>query len=286
LPIAWHFLPLPHLQGAGLKPGAFCYAGLARPAQRRFEHLSTLPQAEIDRALSEDRPRNEAEYLSIWRSDIDNYISREVVEGCLGDYHEQLPAANTSYHAFVDPASGSGEDSFTLSVAHKQNSQIFIDCVREIRPHFSPAAAVEYLAVTVKSYRCSSVTGDHYAGEFPRELFKKHGIRYEVCKSPKSDLFRDLLPLLNSGSITLPRNDRLVAQIVGLERRVTRAGKDSITHPDHGHDDVANCVAGVATSLRFPTYNIAALARGFEQIGNSYYTRLVNHMMSAGPPNR
>jgi hypothetical protein len=73
---------------------------------------------------------------------------------------------------------------------------------------------------------------------------------------PKSDLFRDLLPLLNSGSITLPRDDRLVAQIVGLERRVSRAGKDSITHPDHGHDDLANCVAGAATNLRFPVYDL------------------------------
>ncbi len=136
-----------------------------------------------------------------------------------------------------------------MSVAHKQNDQIIIDCIREIRPPFSPTAAVEYLAHTVKSYRCRQVMGDHYAGEFPRELFKKHGIDYEVCKTPKSDLFRDLLPLLNSGAITLPPNDRLVAQVVGLERRVTRAGKDSITHPDRGHDDVANCVAGVAASL-------------------------------------
>jgi hypothetical protein len=99
----------------------------------------------------------------------------------------------------------------------------------------------------LKSYRVTKVTGDHYAGEFPREIFRKHCISYEVCKQPKSDLYRDLLPLLNSGRITLPRNDRLVAQIVGLERRVTRAGKDSIDHAPNGHDDVANAVAGVAS---------------------------------------
>jgi hypothetical protein len=196
-----------------------------------------------------------------------------------GDYHERMPATNTSYHAFVDPASGSGDDSFTLAVSHKQKDQIIIDCVREVRPHFSPAAAVEYLAQVVKSYGCSQVTGDHYAGEFPRELFKKHDMRYEVCKTPKSDLFRDLLPLLNSGSITLPRNDRLIAQIVALERRVTRAGKDSITHPDHGHDDVANCVAGVAMSLRFPTYNLNALAGdNLPGVGSWYYMQLMQHI--------
>ena len=59
--------------------------------------------------------------------------------------------------------------------------------------------------------------GDHYDGEFVKEPFRRHGISYEVCKQPKSDLFRDMLPLLNAGHITLPRHDRLIAQIVGLE---------------------------------------------------------------------
>ena len=40
----------------------------------------------------------------------------------------------------------------------------------------------------------------------------------------------------------------MVSQIVGLERRVSRAGKDSIDHAPHGHDDLANCVAGAAAS--------------------------------------
>ncbi|HEX5847027.1 MAG: hypothetical protein ACXWVS_12845 [Hyphomicrobium sp.] len=56
------------------------------------------------------------------------------------------------------------------------------------------------------------VTGDHYAGEFPRQLapaVSKARHIYEVSKATKSDLFRDLLPLLNYGRITLPRNDRL-----------------------------------------------------------------------------
>ena len=71
-------------------------------------------------------------------------------------------------------------------------------------------------AALLKSYRVSRVAGDRYAGEFPRELFRKHGIGYEWAKQTKSELFRDLLPLLNSGRIVLPRNDRLQGQIVGV----------------------------------------------------------------------
>jgi hypothetical protein len=63
---------------------------------------------------------------------------------------------------------------------------------------------------------------------------------------PKSDLYRDCLPLLNSGRIELPDLSRLHAQILSLERRTARGGRDSIDHPPGAHDDLANAVAGVA----------------------------------------
>jgi hypothetical protein len=68
-------------------------------------------------------------------------------------------------------------------------------------------------------------------------------------------LFRDLLSLLNSGRIVLPRNDRLQGQIVGLERRTSAVGWDTISHPDRGHDDVANAVAGAAALSKFGGYD-------------------------------
>ena len=64
-----------------------------------------------------------------------------------------------------------------------------------------------------------------------------------------------LLPLLNSGRIVLPRNDRLQGQIVGLERRTSAVGRDTISHPDRGHDDVANAVAGAAALSNFGGYD-------------------------------
>ena len=100
--------------------------------------------------------------------------------------------------------------------------------------------------------RVSRVTGDRYADEFPRELFRA---AYDLAKQTKSELFRDLLPLLNSGRIVLPRNDRLQGQIVGLERRTSAVGRDTISHPDRGHDDVANAVAGAAALSKFGGYD-------------------------------
>jgi hypothetical protein len=53
-----------------------------------------------------------------------------------------------------------------------------------------------------------------------------------------------------NGRVELPRDDRLVAQLVGLERRTARGGRDSIDHPPGGHDDRANAVAGLLGLLR------------------------------------
>jgi hypothetical protein len=231
--------------GAGGDPRILVAHGASRTLN------PSLPQRVVDRALEKDRTRATAEYLAEFRTDVEGFVALEVVESCVGDHREMLPAAGVTYRAFVDPSGGS-EDAMTLAIAHgsaRPDERVIVDAVREVRPPFSPSAVVGDFAVLLKSYRISKVVGDHYGGEFVKEPFRKHGISYEVCKQPKSDLFRDMLPLLNSGHIILPRHDRLIAQIVGLERRVSRAGRDSIDHAPGGHDDIANAVSGVVGAI-------------------------------------
>lgn len=45
-------------------------------------------------------------------------------------------------------------------------------------------------------------------------------------------------------------NARLISQLIGLERRTARGGRDSIDHASGMHDDLANAVAGaIVTAL-------------------------------------
>lgn len=147
------------------------------------------------------------------------------------------------YHAFVDPSGGSN-DAMTLALAHREGNTVILDLVRERRPPFSPEQVVEEFSGEMKRYRITTVVGDRYAGEWPRERFRVCGINYEPAEKPKSDLYVALLPLINSRGVDLLDNDRLVHQLVGLERRTARGGRDSIDHPRAAHDDVANAVAG------------------------------------------
>jgi hypothetical protein len=139
----------------------------------------------------------------------------------------------------------------TLAIAHRDKDGTAItDAIRERRPPFSPDSVVQDFATTLKSYGLSEVVGDRYAGEWVREPFKTHGIKYLLSEQPKSDIYRDLLPLMNSGKVELLDVPRLISQICSLERRTARGGRDSIDHPPGGaHDDVANAVAGAIVHL-------------------------------------
>lgn len=209
-----------------------------------------LPQKVVDRAMERDPEAAKAEYLAEFRNDLETFISTEIVDDCTVPGRIELPPLSEHrYTAFTDPSGGSGSDSMTLAIAHKEGDLAVLDAVRAIRPPFSPEAAVSEFAALCKSYRCTSVTGDRFAGEFPRELFRKQGIEYRLADRPRSDLYRDMLPMLNSGRVELLDVKQLRAELVNLERRTAKSGKDSINHPTGGHDDLVNSAAGALVSL-------------------------------------
>ncbi len=140
-----------------------------------------------------------------------------------------------------------------MAIAHTEGKTQILDLIRERKPPFSPEQVTEEFAKIIRSYRCSKVYGDRYGGEWPREQFRKHGVNYEPSEKTKSDLYRDLLPLINSGAVDLLEHDRLVTQLTSLERRTARGGKDSIDHAPGAHDDIANAVAGaLVTAYKEP----------------------------------
>ncbi len=206
----------------------------------------SVPQSLIDRHLADDPARAGAEWLALFRTDVEGFVSREVVEACVTPFErERPPLPGIFYRAFADPSGGSS-DSFALAVAHVDGERVVLDAVREIRPPFAPTVAVAELVQLLKTYHVSSISGDRYAGEWPVEAFAKHGVRYEAAAKPKSALYIEFLPLLNSGRIDLLDSPRLVAQLVGLERHTARSSREGIDHAVGAHDDVANAVAGAA----------------------------------------
>jgi len=206
----------------------------------------------IAKAYEKDEIAASAEYGAEFRRDIESFINREAVDACVIRDRHELPAARyVNYYAFVDPSGGS-QDSMTLAVAHRDrgSGKAVLDCVRERRPPFSPDDVAAEFATVAKSYGCWTVTGDRYGGEWPRERFRTAGVTYLLAEHTRSDLYRNLLPLLSSGQADLLDHPRLIAQLCNLERRTARSGKDSIDHAPGGHDDVINSAAGALVLAR------------------------------------
>ncbi len=204
----------------------------------------TVPERVIKEAYERDPASAAAEYGAQFRSDVESFVSREAVEACVvPGRHELPPVEGVRYTGFVDPSGGS-QDSFTLAISHMQKNVAVLDAVRERKPPFSPEAVTVEFAALLKNYRVTTVRGDRYGGEWPRERFREHGVHYKPAGKVKSDIYRDILPSLNSGKAELLDLPRLVTQIVSLERRTARGGRDSIDHPPGAHDDLCNAALG------------------------------------------
>jgi hypothetical protein len=229
------------------------YFGLNGPPEILVAHATTralnpsIPQAEIDLALERDPVANRAEYLSEWRSDVEGFIPREIVESRVGDYLELPPRSDVNYCCFIDQASGVPEgDSFAAAISHHAGDRVTIDAIREVRPPFDFFEVIHTALLPLcRAYGVSEVVGDNFGGELAKEPIRRAGIGFRLAEKHKSGLYSDpFLGMLNARRIHLPRHERAINQICSLERSVQRSGRDQITHPTHGHDDIANSIAG------------------------------------------
>jgi hypothetical protein len=203
-----------------------------------------LPQSVVDRALEADSAKNTAEYLAEFRTDIESFVSIEAVEACVdAGVLERMYDRRYTYYAFIDP-SGGASDSMTLAIGHKENATAVLDLIREFKAPFDPSVAVEGFAHDLGRYHVSTIGSDRYGGEWVVEAFRKYGITVEASERTKSELYVDVLPLVNSRNAALLDHKVMVKQFVGLERRTARSGKDSIDHGPGARDDVSNAVAG------------------------------------------
>lgn len=169
----------------------------------------TLPADYLARMEQDDPEAYRAEVLGEFRAGLAACFDPDAVRACVApDRRELPPVPGCVYSAFVDLAGGgSGRDSATLAIAHRVEragqTVAVLDCVREIRPPHSPATVVREFVDVLRAYHLTTVTGDRYAGEWPREAFRAHGITYLVSVHTKSDLYRELVPLVNSGAVEL-----------------------------------------------------------------------------------
>lgn len=220
----------------------------------------TFDARAIEKAFEEDPSSAQAEFGAQFRTDVESFISRDAIDAVVVPDRLELPrVAGVRYVGFLDFAGGAvGGDSAVLAIAHEERSEprdprierrdiAILDLAREFRPPFSPEQVCAEFSTALKTYGISTAVADRWAGQFPVEQMRKHGITVTASDRAKSDIYKDFLPVINSGGCELLNLPRLIAQLAALERKTARGGRDSIDHPPGQHDDVVNAVAGAMT---------------------------------------
>lgn len=188
-------------------------------------------------------------YLNLPGQGADSAYDAAAIESCVVKGRRSIPPQpGVNYVGFVD-MSGGGSDDSTLAIAHGDEQGLAVlDLVMDQGPRtggtFSPAQAVSRFVEVLKLYRCHSVTGDNFAKNWPRDEFAKFGVYYEAADRNRSELYAALEPRINAGTVELLDSDKLIAQLISLVRRGTK-----IDHQNGEHDDWANAVAGVLTTV-------------------------------------
>jgi hypothetical protein len=219
---------------------------------------TTIDPAEIDKEVAKDPIENTAEWLALFRDDIESAFTREVIDACVVPGRTILPYQRRfegQYIAFADPSGGRG-DEFTLAIAHSEKRDpddddsdfvVVLDYLAGSR-NFSPDALVKEYCEIIKSYHATDVWGDNYSAELVQELFNKNGVTYNLIELNKSRIYAECIPIMNSPRRVELLDDKVMAmQFIQLERRVGRGtAKDNIDHPQNAncHDDRSNAAAG------------------------------------------
>jgi hypothetical protein len=204
-----------------------------------------LPQRIVDRRMAADPEAGAAEYMAEWRSDLSDLIDRGLVDAATERGVVARPPAHGADHRMFVDASGGRGTSFTAAVAHiAEDGTVILDATFERTAPFDPSNVVREVAQLAEQYGVETVRGDNYAPMWVTEAFAKQGLSYEQSKLSRSEIYLNLLPLLTSGRASLLDVPRLAIQLSSLERRASRAGRDSVSAPIGAMDDLANAAAG------------------------------------------
>jgi hypothetical protein len=224
----------------------------------------TVRQSVIDHAMEADPVAAQAEYYAQFRSDVGSFLDRDSIEQAIEPgIRERAPQGDLRYLAFFDAATGerARRDAITLGIAHRerhrlprsrqeeldqqrQAPRVILDLCRGVAPPFNPVTVIAEFCEVLKAYHCSSVVGDRFAAGFVRDAFNKQGIRYIPSELTKSEVYLECVPLFTTGSVDLLDVPRLTMELMQLERRAARSGRDSVDHGPGGHDDFSNSACG------------------------------------------
>lgn len=212
----------------------------------------TFSDKKLEAARKRDPVAYATEYGAQFRTDLSAMYDPAVIDQAVDpDRPLELPprADAGAYHAFVDVSGGGGKDSYSIALGHLEGERTVVDVVRSRAPKFNPQEVTAQYAELLKDYGVGRVVGDKYSGDWALNAFAKCGITYERAEKTKSELYLEAEGAFNTGRVSLPGREALLAQLKALVRKTRSGGKDSVDTDAGQPEDEANVVAGLIDML-------------------------------------
>jgi len=170
-----------------------------------------------DSVIAAQREADPAGAVSEWdaafRVDISAWLDDASIDRAieLGRPLELPPQQGIVYRAFTDASGGVGADSYTLSIAHKENNLCITDLVRGTTGKFDPHQVTRDYAALCQEYHVSEIVGDAYAAQWVAGTWRETGINYRRSALVKSDIYREAEALFTRGLVSCQARSRIAA---------------------------------------------------------------------------
>jgi hypothetical protein len=205
------------------------------------EEYSTLSEAAFN-----------SEFGASEREDIEAWLPVALIDGAMDPAGASVRDASyqkgTTYYIFADPSEGlhKGDDSMTIGVSHGVEDSVVVDFLQEFKPPFKPKHVISQVVEICSRYRVSTITEDSHAIGWISDQLEPHGISVEKSKLNKSQIYAKFAVLAGDELVSLPADQRLREQLMGLQRFNQEGGLLKIDHLPRSKDDLANSACGCA----------------------------------------
>ena len=214
----------------------------------------TLSADYLQRMEQDDPEAYKSEVLGEFRSGLSTFLDSESIQACVATgVRERTRIEGVQYVCFIDP-SGGRHDSFVAAVAHDNNGRAVLDAIRIFQSPFNPTSVIAEICQFLKSWGVFTATGDDYAAENVAAQFQLHGVQYQASTRNRSEIYLELLPLINSERVVLLDHADLLRELRGLERKRGTSGRDKVDHSSRAgsRDDIANACSGALVEAGIP----------------------------------
>ena len=179
--------------------------------------------------------------------DRDVFFTKEMIENCVEEYAMPIDIERRNEHYLGVDFARMGQDKSVFIAIRKINNELKINDIIETQ-HKLLTDAIGRVINLEKDYMFIKIITDETGlGSGPTDvLIEKLGSKVEgmhFTTKSKQDMYSNLKSLMSQGKIKIPKNKKLIFQLMDLRYEVMSSGDLKLHHSERGHDDYPDALA-------------------------------------------